>query len=39
VIYGDSLNNDEIALVARLGFEDDTVIITVYRLRIDDYDS
>lgn len=37
VIYGDALNEAEIGLVAKLGYNDDTVIITVYQLRIDDY--
>jgi hypothetical protein len=38
VLYGDARNNDEIAVVAKLGYNQTTVIITVYRLRISDYD-
>ncbi len=39
IIFGAALNDDEIGLAAKLGYNEDTVIITVYRLRIDDYDS
>jgi hypothetical protein len=39
LIYGDSLSADEVGLVAKLGYNDGTVIITVFRLRIDDYDN
>ncbi len=39
IIYGDALNKDEIGLAAKLGYNKDIVIITVYRLRIDDYAS
>lgn len=38
VIYGDSRPGDEMAVVAKLGYNDAAIIITVYRLRIDDYD-
>lgn len=38
LVFGDSLSADEMAVVARLGYNDDTVIITVYRLRITDYE-
>lgn len=38
LIFGDSLMADEMAVVARLGYNDDTVIITAYRLRITDYE-
>ncbi|HEX4951304.1 MAG TPA: DUF4258 domain-containing protein [Blastocatellia bacterium] len=38
VLYGDACNNDEIAVVAKLGYNQTTVIITVFRLRISDYD-
>jgi hypothetical protein len=37
-LYGDSLNGDEMAIIFKFGFGDDTIIITVYRLRITDYD-
>jgi hypothetical protein len=37
-LNGDARNNDEIAVVAKLGYNQTTVIITVYRLRISDYD-
>ena len=38
VIYGDACSGHEIAIVAKLGFNRSTVVITVYRLRIRDYD-
>ena len=38
VIYGDSRQGNEMAAVAKLGYNDAAIIITVYRLRIDDYD-
>lgn len=38
VVYGDACSGDEIAVVAKLGFNLTTVVITVYRLRIGDYD-
>lgn len=38
VIYGDARNGDEMAVVAKLGHNRSTVVITVYRLRITDYD-
>ncbi len=38
VIYGDARSGDEIAVVAKLGHDRATVVITVYRLRITDYD-
>ncbi|MFN0110653.1 MAG: DUF4258 domain-containing protein [Blastocatellia bacterium] len=38
IIYGDSLFNDEIAVVARWDDESKVVVITVFRLRIDDYE-
>lgn len=37
VIYGDTLAGDEIGVVAKLGASD-TVVITVYRLGLDDYE-
>lgn len=38
VIYGDARNGDEMAVIAKLGYNRATVVITVYRLRITDYD-
>lgn len=38
LIYGDCLNGDEMAVVAKLGYNQDAVIITVYRLRVTDYE-
>ena len=38
VIYGDCLNEDEMAVVAKLTYNHKAVVITVYRLRITDYD-
>jgi hypothetical protein len=38
VLQGDARNSDEIAVVAKLGYNQTTVIITVFRLRITDYD-
>lgn len=38
VIYGDCLNEDEIAVVAKLTYNLKVGVITVYRLRITDYD-
>lgn len=38
LIYGDARNNDEMALTARLGYNKTTIVITVFRLRITDYD-
>lgn len=38
VVYGDACNGDEIAVVAKLGHNRATVVITIYRLRITDYD-
>lgn len=38
IIYGDSLNDDEIGVVAKLGRNENTVVITVYSLTIEDYD-
>lgn len=38
LVYGDACNSDEIAVVAKLGYNQTTVIITVFRLRITDYD-
>ena len=38
LLYGDARNSDEIAVVAKLGYNQTTVIITVFRLRITDYD-
>lgn len=34
----DARSSDEIAVVAKLGYNQNTVIITVFRLRISDYD-
>ncbi|MEK7831434.1 MAG: DUF4258 domain-containing protein [Acidobacteriota bacterium] len=38
VVYGDCLNEDEIAVVAKLTYNLKVGVITVYRLRITDYD-
>ena len=38
VVYGDCLNEDEMALVAKLAYNRNVGVITVYRLRINDYD-
>jgi hypothetical protein len=38
IIYGDALNGAEVGLTAKWGYNDDTVVITVYCLRMDDYD-
>ena len=38
LLYGDAQNGDEMAVVARVGYNDDTVIITTFRLRSTDYD-
>jgi hypothetical protein len=38
VIYGDTLAGDEMAVVARWDDAQSVVVITVYRLRITDYD-
>jgi hypothetical protein len=38
VIYGESLRTDEMAAIVKLGYNSDAVIITVYRLRISDYE-
>ncbi len=38
VVYGDCLNEDEMALVAKLTYNRNVGVITVYRLRINDYD-
>ncbi|MEP7340338.1 MAG: DUF4258 domain-containing protein [Acidobacteriota bacterium] len=38
VIYGDCLNEDEMALVAKLTYNRNVGVITVYRLRFTDYD-
>jgi hypothetical protein len=38
VIYGDARNNDEMAVTAKLGYNKTTIVITVFRLRITDYD-
>lgn len=38
VIYGDSLKNDEIAVVAKLTYNRGVAVITVYKLTILDYD-
>ena len=38
LLYGDARNNDEIAVVAKLGYNQTTVIITVFRLRVINYD-
>ena len=38
VIYGDTLAGDEMALVARWDDAQQVVVITVYRLRVDDYE-
>ena len=39
LIYGDALSNDEIACVAKLGYNNATLIITVFRLQISDYEN
>lgn len=38
VVYGDALSGAEIGLTAKLVFEQSAVIITVFRLRVTDYD-
>lgn len=38
VIYGDCQNEDEMAVVAKLTYNRNVGVITVYRLRITDYD-
>jgi len=38
VIYGDCLNEDEMAAIAKLTYNNNVGVITVYRLRITDYD-
>jgi hypothetical protein len=38
VIYGDSLNEDEMAVVTKLTYNYNLGVITAYRLRITDYD-
>jgi hypothetical protein len=38
VIYGDTMMGDEIGLVARWDDQDDVVVITTFRLKIDDYE-
>jgi hypothetical protein len=38
LLYGDARNSNEIAVVAKLGYNQTTVIIMVFRLRISDYD-
>ena len=37
VIYGDARNQGEMAVVAKLGYNRTTVVITVFRLRTTDY--
>ena len=38
VVYGDCVNEDEMAVVAKLTYNRNVGVITVYRLRITDYD-
>lgn len=38
VVYGDSLGEDEMAVVAKLTYNYNVGVITVYRLCISDYD-
>jgi Domain of unknown function (DUF4258) len=38
VIYGDTLASEEMALVARWDESRDVVVITIFRLRVTDYD-
>ncbi|MBL8189408.1 MAG: DUF4258 domain-containing protein [Acidobacteria bacterium] len=38
VIYGDSLSHDEIAVVARWDDDSKVVVITVFRLRVGNYE-
>ena len=38
VVYGDSLCEDEIAVIAKLTYNYNVGVITVFRLRISDYD-
>ena len=38
VIYGDCLNENEIAVVVKLTYQRNVGVITAYRLRITDYD-
>jgi hypothetical protein len=37
-LYGDSLAGDEMGIIFKPGYNNDAIIITVYRLRITDYD-
>jgi hypothetical protein len=37
-LYGDSLSGEEMAVIAKLGYNHDAVIITAYRLQITDYE-
>jgi hypothetical protein len=38
IVYGDCVNEDEMAVVAKLTYNRGVGVITVYRLRITDYD-
>ena len=38
VVYGDYVNEDEMAVIAKLTYNRNVGVITVYRLRITDYD-
>ena len=38
VLYGDACNGNEMGVIAKLGYNNTAVIITVYRLTITDYD-
>ena len=38
LLYGQSCNGAEIAVVAKLNYNDSTLVITVFRLRFNDYD-
>lgn len=38
VIYGDTMTGDEMGLIARLDNQDNVVVITVFGLKIDDYE-
>ena len=38
LVYGDSCDGNEVAVVAKLSYNESTLVITVFRLRFTDYD-
>ena len=38
VIYGDARNGNEMAVIAKFGYDDGVIVITVFRLMFTDYD-